>query len=219
MSREAAWAAGKEGVRDYMLSLEAQTAAYSGQMVQARDFFERGADFDRGPTERETAASYRAEAALAEALFAEAVEAKKDASTAVTQSDGRDVEAAVALAYALADDAVHAQSLANDLAKRFPQDTLAEFNYLPEIRVQLALDQHNPSKAVEILQAASPYDLGAPSGVVMMALYPVYVRGEAYLAEHKGQEAAVEFQRILDHPGVVLNEPIAALAHLQIARA
>ena len=219
MSREAAWAAGKEGVRDYMLSLEAQTAAYSGQMVQARDFFERGADFDRGPTERETAASYRAEAALAEALFAEAVEAKKDASTAVTQSDGRDVEAAVALAYALADDAVHAQSLANDLAKRFPQDTLAEFNYLPEIRVQLALDQHNPSKVVEILQAASPYDLGAPSGVVMMALYPVYVRGEAYLAEHKGQEAAVEFQRILDHPGVVLNEPIAALAHLQIARA
>ncbi|HEV2490628.1 MAG TPA: protein kinase [Candidatus Acidoferrales bacterium] len=219
MSREADWAVGKRGIRDFMLSLEAQTAAYSGQMVHARDFFMRGANFDTDPTESEIAASYRAGAALAEALFGEAAEAKKDAAAAGAQANGRDVEAGVGLAYALADDVLAAQSVASDLAKRFPEDTVAQFEYLPEIRAQLALDQHDPSKALEILQAASPYELGLVSPVVMMALCPVYVRGEAYLAARQGREAAGEFQKILDHPGILLNEPIGALAHLQIARA
>ena len=96
-----------------------------------------------------------------------------------------------------------------------------QFNYLPTIRAKLALDRSKPQEALEILKAAAPYELGLPSLSFYNwpNLYPIYVRGEAYLAAHQGREAAVEFQKILDHRGVVLNEPIGALAHLQLARA
>jgi len=107
-----------------------------------------------------------------------------------------------------------AQALADDLAKRFPEDTIVQFNYLPTIHAQLALDRNEASKAIETLRAATPYELGQGGG-----LYPVYVRGEAYLAAHRGSEAATEFQKILDQRGVVENEPIGALAHLGLARA
>jgi len=132
---------------------------------------------------------------------------------------GRASDSAAALAYALGGDVTHGQSLADDLAKQFPEDTLAKFDYLPEIRAEIALDQRDPAKAIEALQPASSYELGSPSPVIITALYPSYVRGEAYLAAHNGSAATAEFQKILDHPGVVLNEPIGALAHLQIARA
>jgi hypothetical protein len=98
--------------------------------------------------------------------------------------------------------------------RRFPEDTIVQFNYLPMIHAQIAVSQREPRKAVEALQAASPYELG-----VLTALYPVYVRGEAYLAAHRGSEAAAEFQKIADHRGIVLNSPISALAHLGLARA
>jgi eukaryotic-like serine/threonine-protein kinase len=103
------------------------------------------------------------------------------------------------------------------LAKRFPEDTIVQFNYLPSVRAQLALNHKDYSRAMQALQAATPYELGASgAGYFDTALYPVYVRGEAYLAAHHGTEAAAEFQKILDHRGVVLNEPIGALAHLQL---
>jgi tetratricopeptide (TPR) repeat protein len=106
------------------------------------------------------------------------------------------------------------------LAKRFPEDTNVQFNYLPTLRAQLALSRNDPSKAIEALKAAAPYELGTPgNGEFSPALYPVYVRGETYLAAHQGSEAAVEFQKILDHRGVVQNGPIGALAHLALARA
>jgi predicted Zn-dependent protease len=125
-----------------------------------------------------------------------------------------------ALALAIAGDTTRPQAVADDLDKRFPSDTLVQFNYLPTIRAQLGVNRKDSSKAIEALRAAAPYELGmSGSSAFMPSLYPVYARGEAYLASHQGSEAAAEFQKILDHRGVVLNEPIGALAHLGLARA
>jgi hypothetical protein len=111
--------------------------------------------------------------------------------------------------------------LADDLRKRFPEDTVVQFNYLPTLRAKLALIRSNPQQALDILEVAAPYELGLPAiGFYNWPnLYPVYVRGQAYLAAHQGNQAAAEFQKILDHRGIVLNEPIGALAHLGLARA
>jgi tetratricopeptide (TPR) repeat protein len=127
----------------------------------------------------------------------------------------------LALALAYAGDAGRAQALADDLGKRFPEGTIIQFNYLPILRARIALVRSNPQQALNSLQAAAPYELGLPaySFYNWPNLYPVYARGEAYLAAHKGNEAAAEFQKILDHRGIALNEPIGALAHLQLGRA
>ena len=109
-----------------------------------------------------------------------------------------------------------ALALADDLGKRFPEDTIVQFNYLPTLHAGLALSGNEASKTILILRAAAPYELGE---VGATSLCPVFVRGEAYLAAHQGNEAAAEFQKILDHRGVVFNEPIGALAHLQLGRA
>jgi predicted Zn-dependent protease len=113
------------------------------------------------------------------------------------------------------------QALTSDLAKRFPEDRLVQFNYLPTLRAKLAVSRGNASEAVEILKNVTPYELGQTTASTYgwNALYPVFVRGEAYQAAHQGGEAAAEFQKILDHRGVVINEPIGALAHLGLARA
>jgi eukaryotic-like serine/threonine-protein kinase len=219
MARERAWGTGRPGVEDFMLYLEASSAAYSGRLTQARDLFRRAADSAEHTHQNETAASYRAGAGLTEAIFGNAAQAKNNAAAARAESDGRDVEAAAALAYTLAGDVAHGQSIADDLTNRFPEDTLAQFEYLSEIRAAIALDRHASPRAIELLQAASSYELGSPTSVIGLALYPVYVRGLAYLAARNGPSAATEFQKILDHPGVAVNEPIGALAHLQIARA
>jgi ATP/maltotriose-dependent transcriptional regulator MalT len=115
----------------------------------------------------------------------------------------------------LAGDASQATRLAADLAKRFPEDTIVQFNYLPSIHAATALQGGSASKAIEALAPTAPYELGLAG----QPLYPVYLRGEAYVAAHQGSAAAAEFQKILNHPGAVGNEPIGALAHLGIARA
>jgi predicted Zn-dependent protease len=134
---------------------------------------------------------------------------------------GRDVQYGSALALAYAKDNARAQTLIEDLRKRFPEDTIVQFNYLPTLRATLALSKGNATEAVEDLRAAAPYELGMTTSSVYgwTALYPVFVRGEAYLAARQGSEAAAEFQKILDHRGIVLFEPIGALAHLGLARA
>jgi predicted Zn-dependent protease len=110
--------------------------------------------------------------------------------------------------------------LANDLAEWFPEDTLVLFNYLPTIRALLELNRNDSAKAIETLQAAAPYEIGSPGlGSFAPALYPVYLRGQAYLAAHHGGDAAAELQKILDHRGIVVNGPIGAIAHLGLARA
>ena len=127
-----------------------------------------------------------------------------------------------ALVFALTGDISRAAAMAGNLEKSFPEDTAVRFSYLPTIRALLALKQSKPYRAIELLQATIPYELGAPPSSylgIFGALYPVYVRGEALRAAHRGREASQEFQKILDHRGIVFSDPIGALAHLQIARA
>ena len=161
----------------------------------------------------ETAALYETGAALREALFGNASAARQTATDAHGLSKSRDVEFAVAFVQALGGDSSQSRTLTDDLSKRFSEDTVVQFTYHPTLSALLALSRKEQSKAVELLQAAVPYELGTG------ALYPAYVRGEAYLAVHKGQEAVIEFQKILDHRGIVVSEPIGALAHLQLGRA
>ncbi len=219
MQREAATLMGKPGFEDLILYNESDTAAYAGQFAKARELTRRASESAQRADEKETAAAYEAEAAMREALVGNMSQAKQQAQAALALSTGRDVEAISASALGLAGDAAQAARLAADLAKRFPQSTIVQFNYLPTIHAAAALQGGSPTKAIEALVPAAPYELGSVGQTLSFALYPVYLRGEAYLAAHQGSAAAVEFQKILDRPGVAGNEPIGALAHLGLARA
>ena len=221
MARQVAGAADKPGTEDLLLALQADTAAYFGHLGKARVFSRRAADSALRAGDKETAASYSAVSALREALFGDAAKARQQATVAKGRSTGRDMDYGVALALAYAADSNRAQALADDLSKRFPEDTVVQLNYLPTLRAKLTLLRSNPQQALDALGAAAPYELGLPTiGLYNWPnLYPVYVRGEAYLAARQGSEAVAEFQKILDHRGTVLNEPIGALAHLGLARA
>jgi len=221
MARQAASAVGKVGDEEWLLALEADTVAYFGYLGKAREFVRQAADSAGRGGKQERAATYYAVSALREALFGNADRARQQATLAKRRASGRDMDYGLALTLAYAGDAGRAQTLADDLGKGFPDDTIVQFNYLPTVRAKLAVLHSNPQEALVILGAASPYELGlaAFDYYNWPSLYPVYVRGEAYLAAHRGSEAAAEFQKILDHRGIVLNEPIGALAHLQLARA
>jgi len=214
MKEQAGWAFGKPGAEDWMLSVESDTEAWSGRLEKARELSRRAVETARRGDEKEPAALWQANAAIREALFGNAEAARQNAAAVVALAPGsRDAESQAALAYALAGDAARAQSLADDLAKRFPQDTVVQSIWLPTIRAQIEMDRKNPARSIELLQPAAPYDLGDVGAV------PVYVRAEAYLSAHQGSQAAVEFQKIVDHRGLVFNEPIGALAHLGLGRA
>lgn len=207
---------------------EADTEANFGHLRRARELSRQAVVSAERAEEKETAAGYEADAALREALFGNRAEARQRAAAALGLSTGRDVQYGTALALALVGDVAWAQMLGDDLDKRYPEDTIVQFNFLPVLRAQLALDRRAPagmakagaSGAIEVLEAAAPYELGTPTYAAFpAALYPIYVRGEAYLDAHQGNEAAAEFLKINVHHGVVLNEPISALAYLGIARA
>ncbi len=219
MEREAAGLMGKPGYDDVMLETESDTAAYAGQFSKARELTRRASESAQRADEKETAAAYVAESAWREALVGNLSLAKQQAQAALALSTGRDVEAVSAIALGLAGDVPQATRLAADLAKRFPEDTIVQSNYLPTIHAVTAPQGGGASKAIEALAPVAPYELGGTSQTISFALYPVYVRGEAYVAAHQGSAAVAEFQKILDHPGVVANEPIGALAHLGLGRA
>jgi eukaryotic-like serine/threonine-protein kinase len=221
MGRQVSRATDVPGVEDMLLASDADTSAYFGHLGKARELSRRAMDSAQLAAEKETAAGYYAISALREALFGDAVQAGQQARVAKRRSTGRDLDYGAALALAYAGDATRAQALADDLDKSSPEDTLLQLNYLPALRAKVALLHSNPQQALDILRVASPYELGLPAvgSYNWPNLYPVYVRGEAYLAAHQGSEAAAEFQKILDHRGIVLNEPIGALAHLQLGRA
>ena len=221
MARQVARSAGKPGLEDLLLALESDTAAYSGRLRDAREFSRRAMDSAGRAEAKESSALYSALSGLREALFGNSREARERAALAIGPSAGRDVQYGAALALAYAGDDKRAQTVADDLAKRFPEDTIVQFNYLPTVRAKLALGRGNSSEAIENLRAAAPYELGETTGSAYgwTALYPVFVRAEAHLAAHQSSEAVAEFQKILDHPGIVVNQPIGALAHLGLARA
>jgi eukaryotic-like serine/threonine-protein kinase len=221
MAQQVAKAAGVSGVEDQMLNLEADTAAYSGRLKDAREFSRRAMDTAERVGEKDPPAMYLAASGLREAWFGNGDESRRRVALVLKRSASRDVLYFAALAFAYSRDDARAQAIVNDLGKRFPEDTIVQFNYLPTLRARLALNKGNASEAIEGLRTAVPYELGvSTSGIFTWTpMYPVFVRGEAYLAARQGNEAAAEFQKILDHGGVVINQPIGALAHLGLARA
>src|SRR5712664_2669886 len=218
MSRQVAAWAGKPG-QDLLLALEADTAAYFGHLGRARELSRQASNSAKRARENETSATYEAVAALREGLFGHANQTGQRTALAKERSGGPDKYYAVVLALAYTGDG--SQGLADNFNERFPENTVVQFNYLPTLRARLALSHANPQQALDTLGVAASYELGLPAlwFYNWPNLYPVYVRGEAYLAAHRGGEAAAEFQKILDHRGIVLNEPIGALAHLQLGRA
>jgi eukaryotic-like serine/threonine-protein kinase len=219
MDRQAAAAMGIPGIEDQMLFLQSETAAGGGEFTKARELTRRAVDSARRAQEKETAAEYLGHNAVREAIVGYSAFAKEDAQSAIAEINGKNAGGFSAVAFALAGDAANASRLIDDLGKRFSQDTFVQFDYLPMARAGLELTTGNAANAVAALTVASPYELGHTNNDFTFALYPVYLRGESYLAAKNGAAAAGEFQKILDHSGVVGNEPIGALAHLGLGRA
>jgi serine/threonine protein kinase/tetratricopeptide (TPR) repeat protein len=201
--------------------------AYSGHLQQAILKSRHAMDLARQAKQPEREAGFEAGPALWQAFFGNAPAARQGALAVLEISKDRDAEYGAAFALALAGYASQAERLAKDLETRFPENTTVKYADLPAIRALVTLkpplnQKSEPSQAIEVLRIAAPYELGAPRSSVYAffgSLYPVYVRGLAYLAAHQGAEATVEFQKILDHRGIVVSDPIGALAHLQLGRA
>jgi tetratricopeptide (TPR) repeat protein len=222
MQREVAAARGKSGVEELISDHQAFALAYAGHLQEATKMLRRASDLAQQAAHREKAAGFETRAALWEAFYGDKLAAKPAAMGALALAKNREVQYGAALALAIAEDSSQAQTLANDLESSFPEDTSVKFNYLPVVRAFLALNHGDPAKAIEILQVAVPYELGQPRSTqtgFFGALYPIYARGQAYLAAGQGAEAAREFQKILDHPGIMVGDPIGVLAHLQLGRA
>jgi len=214
MAQQVMWAQGKPGLEDVLLDYESHTTAYFGRLAKARELCRQAVASAARAEKKEKVARYEADAAVREALFGNPSEARQRAAAALAPSTGRDALYVAALALALVGDGTRAQALTDDLVKRFPKGTVVRFSYLPVLHAQAALSRSDAPKAIEVLQTAAPFELGNVG-----SLYPVYVRGQAYLLNHQGKEAATELMKIIEHRGIVFNEPIGALAHLGLARA
>jgi eukaryotic-like serine/threonine-protein kinase len=221
MQRAAALGRDNPEAADWIANTEAFLLAYSGHLRQARTMTSRAMDLAQQAHQPERAAMYQAGAAVREAFFGNILEARKDAQSALELSKSRDVEYGASFALAASGDHEGAQALVKDLEKRFPEDTCVRFTYLPIHRALLALNYGDSAGAIKQLQTAAPYDLAIPGSWFGFFgnLYSPYVRGEADIAERHDAEAAVEFQKILDHPGIVFTDPVRVVAHLQLGRA
>ncbi len=221
MAEQQQWFAGQSDVENFGLSLASDTEAYKGHLNKARELTKRSKDSAIRADSKENGAIWESLAAVREAAFGNAAEAKQAAREALKLApDSQGVEDESALAFALASETARAESLEQGLNKHFPLDTQMQSLWLPAIRAQLAIVRKNPVDALTSLRAASPFELGQIAFVANLScLYPTYLRGEAYLAAGQGNSAAAEFQKILDHSGIVWNCWTGALAHLGIARA
>jgi eukaryotic-like serine/threonine-protein kinase len=222
VDRIAALAKGKPTVGHLVAHAEALALARSGRLQLARQSSSRAMDLALQERQREAAATYQAARAVWEAVCGNTAEARKNAMAALALSNGRDVEYTAGLALALSGDSSRSQPLADDLEQRFPEDTFVKFTYVPVLRALSALEHGKPTDSVEQLQIALPYEL-AVNGLnfnhfYLGGLHSAYVRGEAFLAAHRYPEAAAEFQKLLDHRGIVGADPIGALARLQLGR-
>jgi serine/threonine protein kinase/tetratricopeptide (TPR) repeat protein len=218
MEQQVAWAAGKPGDEDPLLSAQSDTEAYFGRMSKALDFSRRAVDSAVRADSKETAALWQVNAALREAELGNTASARQGVISALALSQGREVKVAAALALARTGDAPRAKALAEELEKSYPTHTMLKLYWLPTVNAAIELNKGNPSQALEYLEAAAVYELGS-TGMNINYLYPAYLRGRAYLMAHNGTAAAAEFQKLLDHRGIVLNFVTGSLAHLQIGRA
>ncbi len=221
MQEQMAWAMGKPFLEDRLMSAQSDTEAYSGHLAKARQLSDGAVQSARHSNAPEAAAQWRANEALREAEIGNFAGARQKAADALAFSSEPDVEVKAALALARAEDAGRAQQLADNLDKAFPLDTMIQNYWLPAIRAAIALGNSDPDAAIALLKVAEPYELGSSPAAGVAAfgsLYPAYLRGLAFLQSGQGQ-AADEFQKILDHRGIVGNFPLAALAHLQLGKA
>jgi eukaryotic-like serine/threonine-protein kinase len=217
MEQQLAWAAGRLGDEDVMLSAQADTEAYYGRRMRARDSSRRAVESALRADSKETAGLWRAVAGLREAEFGNPTGAKQNVDAALSLSSGRDVQLLAALTLARAGDTANAKRLVERLEKTGSTNTLLKFYSLPTIEAAIEISENNPSQAVLDLEVAMPYELGGT--LTFPYLYPAWVRGQAYLAARNGTAAAAEFKKLIDHPGIILNQPIGPLAHLQLGRA
>jgi tetratricopeptide (TPR) repeat protein len=221
MAEQEKWFAGKPDYQTFGLALASDTEAYSGHVTKARELTMKAVDLALRADDKEGGAIDLAVAGQREAAYGNATDARKDATEALKlapKSQGAEAEAAVA--FAMAGDTARAESLAQDLGKRFPLGTQMQSLWLPPVKALLALDRKDSASALNALQGPSPIESGnVPFAMSLSCLYPTYVRGAAYLAAGQGSAAAAEFQKILDHNGMVWNCWTGAMAHLGVARA
>jgi tetratricopeptide (TPR) repeat protein len=222
MDREVAVVKGQPQKEERLSQVEAMALAQSGSLRQARGKSGHAVELARRAGQRETAATYEAGVAVWEAFYGNAPEARRIARSVLAVSKGREVQYAAALALAIAGDIAASEALAKDLEKRFPEDTCVQYQYLPVLRAIFALSRREPEAAIEALQKTRPYEL-AVSRINFTnffgGLHSAYLRGEAYLALRKGAEAIAEFQKLLQHRGLVGPDPVGVLAHRQLGRA
>jgi tetratricopeptide (TPR) repeat protein len=219
MERQVAWGAGKPGDEDGLLSAQSDTEGYYGRIVKAREFSRRAVDSATRAGSKEAAALWQINAALRDAEFGNAAAAKQGITAALALAPGRDVKVLAALALARIGDPSHAKAMVGQLEKSDPLNTVLKLYWLPTLKAAIELNGENSAQVLVLLEAAAPYELGEPLPFVMGTLYPTYLRGQAYLMAHNGTAAAAEFQKFLDHRGIVLNFSLGALGHLGLARA
>jgi serine/threonine protein kinase/Flp pilus assembly protein TadD len=217
MERQVAWAAGRPGEEDQMLSDHADTQAYYGRLEQARDLARRAADSAVRSDAKETGAQWIAFQAIREAEMGNVTAARQAVARALALAPGRDVKVIAAVALARTGETSQSASILESLQKSEPSNTYLKVYWFPVIEASIAMDQQQPDRAVIALEPSLPYELGAPPPGLSM--YPAYVRGLAYLAQKNGPAAAAEFQKFLAHPGVIQNFLLSSLAHLQLGRA
>jgi tetratricopeptide (TPR) repeat protein len=215
MERLLAWAIGKPGIEDRILASAAGTEGFHGHLGKARELIQRAIESARRNGKKGMATWYGVDSAWGEADYGYPEHARYSARAALAEKSNRDLQIEAAITLARAGDSYPAQAVVDDLGRRFPLDTLAVNMYwLPAIRAAIELNRHNPARAIDILNATTPFEF-YPPGV----LYAVYLRGLAYLSQHQGREAATEFQKLLDHSGIAGISTQGALAHLGLARA
>jgi eukaryotic-like serine/threonine-protein kinase len=221
MQQQVSWAEGKPGIEDALLSADSDSRAYKGQFDEARRLSRRAADTAARNDQKEMAAEWLLNSCFREAEVGNLPRARQQVRSALKMASGRDVLTLAALCSARAEDNTRAQSIARDLNSQWPLSTALNTYWLPTIRAALELNRKQPGKAVEELQPTAAYEMGQPYPVVQVAgsLYPVYIRGEAYLKSGQARQAATEFQKIIDHRGIVVNFVVGALAYLQLGRA
>ena len=219
MERQVAWAAGKPGSEDQLLSFQSDTEAYFGRLVKARDFSRRAVDSAVRDDSKETGALWQVNAALREAEFGNTAAAKQGVGAALALAPGRDVKLLAALTLARIGESAGAKAIVEELEKNYPSDAVLKVYWLPTIKAAMELNANNSTQALIFLEAAAPYELGEPPQFPLGTMYPAYIRGQAQLEARNGAAAATEFQKFLDHQGVILNFPLGALAHLGLARA
>lgn len=222
MQRAVSVAQGKPDLMDWLLDRQAFAFAYAGQMQKATALSRHAVDLAQQQGDHERAALFRTREALWEAFFGNLNQAKQTAESALSLGRNREVDYGTAVVLALAGDAQRAEALANALEKDFPDDTSVRFNYLPVIRGILAIKGNEPLKALGVLDSATPYELGSPRSAVVWyfgTLYPIMIRGDAFLAVDKGEDAAREYEKILAHRDLMIGDPLVALVEYRLARA